>query len=104
MTSPGNTEDDIFDVDIQIDAEDNMIPTAILAVSAAPTDTVVVSLSYQLPYDVNASGTADVTLSDVYVDRLGASVTGEKRRLSSSASRRKTWLIWGRSNSIRVFP
>ncbi|MCK5690507.1 outer membrane protein transport protein [Myxococcota bacterium] len=72
-------EDEDWDVEVDIDATDKMIPTGIFAISAEPVKGVILAFSYQLPYDVRSKGTADITMMDD-ADQL-ADITGDQIEL-----------------------
>lgn len=56
----GRPEDPAWDAFVDVRAADHLIPCGILAISASPWSWLTLSSSYQLPYDVDASGTAKV--------------------------------------------
>ncbi|MEE8407994.1 MAG: outer membrane protein transport protein, partial [Myxococcota bacterium] len=68
-------ENELYDTLVHVEARQDYIPTAVFGVSARPLSRVILSLSYQLAYDVTASGTAGIE----FERGIGtiASVTGE---------------------------
>ncbi len=69
-----------FDAVVHVKTRDDFIPTAVFGVSGAPVPWLITSLSLQLPYDVRATGTADITLGDELA--RSATLTGDKLDLS----------------------
>jgi long-subunit fatty acid transport protein len=57
--SPGQGNNDVL---VEVDARDDYIPSAIVAVSSTPSAWVTVAASYQLAWNAEATGTADVTM------------------------------------------
>jgi hypothetical protein len=80
VTEKPEVVDSTYDATVFVNATQSKIPCGILALSAAPIPSVILSISYQLPYTVNnATGTLDVTPEEA-LGKL-ARIQGDKVKL-----------------------
>ncbi len=69
--------DDSFDTRVDVLVRDHLIPSAILGASATPSPWLTFAASYQLPWDAEAEGKADITLVGDFIKEQ-ASVEGDE--------------------------
>ena len=80
----GEPEDTDWDAIVSVRATDHLIPVPTFALSAEPVDGLILAATFRWPWDVEADGTADVTLGRRLGRTLPASgepfarVTGEE--------------------------
>lgn len=65
-------EDTDYDAIVHAKASDHLIPVPTFALSAEPVDGFIIAATFRLPWDVEAEGTAEVTLGK----RLGREIAG----------------------------
>ncbi len=78
LENPDVPEDTDFDVLVAVKAQSKFIPGGIMALSLKPFDNTpfIVSLTYQLPYNVVAEGKAELQLGSL-LEAIGAKVEGD---------------------------
>lgn len=64
IENPDNPENPAYDIAILANAREDGILAATFGASMTPIPRVSLSLAYQLPYDANMPGTADITLGE----------------------------------------